>query len=87
MRGNRDYLQLVTQDDLIDNSAEKTILINDVRQIISELPQKYQVFCQCLLDGQSMRSAARTAGFTWGTEMQKTVLPFLRKKFSCVYFA
>ena len=77
----RDYREYLTEDDLIDNSAEKAILANDVRQIISELPPKYQVFCECLLDGKSMRKAAETAGFTWGTEIQNTVLPFLRKEF------
>ncbi len=81
VRTRRDYREYLTEDDLIDNSAEKAILVNDVRQVISELPPKYRVFCECLLDGKSMRKAAETAGFTWGTEIQSTVLPFLRKKF------
>ena len=81
VRTRRDYSQYLTEDDMIDNSADKTILANDVRQIISELPPEYRVFCECLLDGKSMRKAAEIAGFTWGTEIQFTVLPFLRKKF------
>lgn len=78
---HRDYAQCISEDDLLDNSLEKAILANDVKQILSELPPKYRVFCECLMNGESMRSATETAGFTWGTHLQSTVLPFLREKF------
>lgn len=87
IRGNHDYRQLLVEDDLIDDSAEKEILAADVKQIISELPPAYRIFCECLLDGKSMRTAAKAAGFTWGTEIQSTVLPFLRRKFGDVFFS
>lgn len=83
----REYEKMVVPEDFIDNSTERAILVNDVRQIISELPPEYRVFCECLLDGKSMRVAAQIAGFTWGSEMQNTVLPFLREKFGSVFFS
>lgn len=81
MQDRREYEKYFVEDDFVDNSTEETIIANDIRQIISELPPKYRTFCECLLEGKSMRAAARKAGFTWGTEIQTEVLPFLREKF------
>ena len=81
MQDRREYEKYFVEDDFVDNSTEETIIANDIRQIISELPPKYRTFCECLLEGKSMREAARKAGFTWGTEIQTEVLPFLREKF------
>lgn len=69
------------ENETAENTVERLSLRLDVLAVVASLPPQYRLFCQRIMNGDTMREAAKAAHFAWGFHVQRIVLPFLRKKF------
>ena len=73
--------QNVYEEEPAVNDIDRQNLIDDVWIVVNQLPPREKKFCIYIMHGDSLREAAVTAGYAWGTSFYKRIVLKLKRKF------